>query len=829
MARDLPHILVRKSPVPDPYQRHPQKIDVSAPPPPGNPRGHAAALKKALKAAETDGAVRRADAGITVAGATPGIYVVFEGHPGFDLRLDSLDAKGSGIELVSVTVHNEIERATVFVPDGQVKHFIKRFEDYANARTPKGARKNKDLVERIAALRLATLRALWTDLPSAYPAKREEIWWEVWLRAGDGHEEDRLGAFAVQVGLRLGGGRLTFPDRIVVLVRGTAAQLSASIDVLNDIAEVRRAKEATAEFAAMSATELAAWMRDLGARLDCAAADAPAICVLDTGVNQEHPLLNGSLAPADLHSWDPTWGVHDHDGHGTEMAGLALLGDLSVPLLSNQRIPLRHRLESVKILPPSGDNPPELYGAITAEAVGRAEIQAPNRRRGFSLSITALDDRDRGQPSSWSAAIDAIAAGRSFDPTKKGLEYIGDVGEGPRRLFVVCAGNVDDMAIDHVSRSDTEAVHDPAQAWNALTVGACTNLVTLPSDPAFAGWAPVARAGDLSPYSSTSVTFAKEWPIKPDVVFEGGNKAHDGDKAYQVDALSVLTTYFKPQQKPLVPSWATSAATAQVARLAGIISAEYPGLWPETIRALIVHSAEWTPRMLEHARRANTRGKFERLLLRRFGFGVPDLERARRSAKNALTLVIQDRVRPFDDGKLREMKVHELPWPQQELLDRGDLSVKMRVTLSYFVEPNPGRRGWRNRYRYASHGLRFEVIMPTETVPAFKKRMNKKALSENEARPDASGDPEKWRLGPQLRHLGSLHGDFWEGTAAELARRGCIGVSPVSGWWKDQPSRDRSALGARYALIVSIETEATDVDVYTPVAQQVGVPTEVET
>ena len=42
--------------------------------------------------------------------------------------------------------------------------------------------------------------------------------------------------------------------------------------------------------------------------------------------------------------------------------------------------------------------------------------------------------------------------------------------------------------------------------------------------------------------------------------------------------------------------------------------------------------------------------------------------------------------------------------------------------------------------------------------------------------------------------------------------------------WKDQPKRDRSELGARYSLIVTIETEAEDFDIWTPVAQEIGVP-----
>ena len=68
--------------------------------------------------------------------------------------------------------------------------------------------------------------------------------------------------------------------------------------------------------------------------------------------------------------------------------------------------------------------------------------------------------------------------------------------------------------------------------------------------------------------------------------------------------------------------------------------------------------------------------------------------------------------------------------------------------------------------------------------------------------------------------------DIWVGTAADLAERGVVGIFPVSGWWKEQPKRDRSKFGARYALVVAIETEADGVDIWTPVAQEIGVPVE---
>lgn len=53
-----------------------------------------------------------------------------------------------------------------------------------------------------------------------------------------------------------------------------------------------------------------------------------------------------------------------------------------------------------------------------------------------------------------------------------------------------------------------------------------------------------------------------------------------------------------------------------------------------------------------------------------------------------------------------------------------------------------------------------------------------------------------------------------------------MGIYPVTGWWKEQPERDRSDLGARYALVLSLETDTVNVDIWTPVAQKVGLQIE---
>jgi hypothetical protein len=540
-------------------------------------------------------------------------------------------------------------------------------------------------------------------------------------------------------------------------------------------------------------------------------------------VTAGHPLLEAALGDEDCHSCDPAWGKHDHDGHGTEMAGLALYGDLVPVLEGDGPVVVDHRLESVMIVPPTWDNDPDLYGALTAEATSRPEIQAPFRRRVYSMAITAPDARDRGQPTSWSVALDALAAGRSFDPTDKGIKYLDDEEEPHRRLFVVSAGNVGELDADHLTRSDIEPIHDPAQAWNVLTVGAYTDKAVI-TDPQWDTWSPLAPRGELSPWSTTSVVFQRDWPLKPDIVMEGGNivRNESGDVDFPCNDLTLLTTYFQPVQRTLVCTWATSAACAQAARLCAQITATYPELWPETVRALVVHSARWTEAMGQHLSTAG--GKTARArLVQRYGFGVPDLGRALRSAANAVTLLVQDSIRPFEEGKMREIHLHDLPWPKEQLAALGDAPVRLRVTLSYFIEPNPGRRGWQARHRYQSHGLRFEVKGPTESVDAFRKRLNRDALGEGERKPSDGADNDGWYLGPRARDRGSIHSDVLVGFAADLAERGVLAVFPVTGWWKEQKKRDRSEMGARYALVVSIEAEEVDADIWTPVANQIGI------
>lgn len=414
--------------------------------------------------------------------------------------------------------------ATVFVPLGKTEYFVRVLERYLTKQTAAGAPRHSDLVENIAAIRRAVIDSFWTDDEDARPESGERAWWEVWLRSSEEEHLARFRRAAAAAEIRVPEATIRFAERRVVLVHATREQLAAQPALLDTLAELRRAKETAREFLKLSPVEQSEWVADLQRRLQPPAADAPVICILDTGVNRGHQLIAPALPESNLFAYRTAWRVEDHHGHGTEMASLALYGDLKDALQHGGRVRLEHGLESAKILPPTGSNTPELYGSITIDAAAQAEAVAPARRRTFSLAVTTTDSRDRGRPSSWSAAVDQLAAAA------------GEAEGAPRRLFCVAAGNTD--AADRVHYPDSnfvEGIHDPGQAWNALTVGAYADRVEI-TDPEFDGYTALAKPGDLGPSSTTSLTWERsKWPLKPDVVLDGGNQASRtiGDSSIQ--------------------------------------------------------------------------------------------------------------------------------------------------------------------------------------------------------------------------------------------------------------------------------------------------------
>ena len=703
----------------------------------------------------------------------------------------------------------------VAVPDSKVEKLAKKFRAYRDEDTAKGKPKNEPLASSISEIDAAELSEYWTASDETLPSEDQTLWWEIWLESSPSDDvEDWFRETAVKQKIVLSAERVRFPDRLVILAHATLAQWRQFPGLLTHLAEFRQANIVAGEFTRLNPAGQAEFIEHLLARTTIAPMDAVRVCILDTGVDRGHPLLEHSLSSDDLQAWRSEWGSDDHYGHGTQLAGVCLFGPLSEPLYGDKAVVLGHRLESVKVLPPKGKNNPPDYGPITVGAMALAETAAPASQRVFCIAVTAEGD-DHWRPTLWSAELDQAAAG---------------VLDGNRRLVIVSAGNLrDEVGKNYPVENHVSSVEDPGQSWNALTVGAYTELAWI-AEPGLEGYTPIAKPGTLSPASRTSMCWDENWPYKPDVVFEGGNYAQDG-RGFITSAedLEVLTTFSAEESNALLGTIRdTSAATAQAARMAAILQSEYPEYWPESIRGLIVHSADWTPQMMDEFPRKERRNR-----LRVYGMGVPNLNRARRSAKGFATMVIQDQLQPYrstgGDNSTNEMHIHDLPLPKMLLEELGSLQVRMRVTLSYFIEPNPPRRGYVARYQYASHGLRFAVRRPQETPERMIARLStadwpKEEKSKKKKRPFGSvSDDRTWDLGPErVAVRGSVHSDAWTGTAAQLASSNLIAVYPVGGWWRYR--RDSSVVEkpARYSLIVSISTEDTSVDLYANIDTEIS-------
>ena len=158
---------------------------------------------------------------------------------------------------------------------------------------------------------------------------------------------------------------------------------------------------------------------------------------------------------------------------------------------------------------------------------------------------------------------------------------------------------------------------------------------------------------------------------------------------------------------------------------------------------------------------------------------------------------------------------------------QDNTEVEMRVTLSYFIEPRPGEIGWQDRYLYPSHALRFDLISPTENKEQFIKRINKAAREEEEGHPGTQSASDHWKIG-QARDRGSIHSDIWQGMTSELAESNVISISPRIGWWRERVHLEKWDRRTRYSLVFSITTPEEHIDVYTPVANKVGITVPVE-
>ena len=739
------------------------------------------------------------------------VYVELETFPGFELDLAKFEGKSGDIRIANLKEeYKEGEQSktlsTIYLSKKGISNFLTKIEDYSNPEknTEKGNPKNASLLSNIEFIKQATLKSFWQEPERPFPQVNVEVWWEVWLDITlDSAEmvKETIVASLSEYGVQIASRFLIFPEHLVILIKGSPKMIMEPLIHSSYLDELRKPVELADVFNSMDIPEQKEWIGDLAKRLEITNESTISVCLLDSGINEDHPLLAHLKPIIHPETVEPGWNTDDswpNSGHGNPMAGIIFFGDLSETFLNKDSVRIFHRLESIKILHHTHPTDPEFYGVITEEAIARAELINSTPERVFCLAITADGVAHEGKPSSWSAAIDKSAFGE----------------EDWKRLILISAGNIPNEHWPNYPNSNFEySIHDPGQAFNALTIGAYTLKDKIDSTK-YPGSSLLARRGQLSPSSSTSCSWDSDWPNKPEIVFEGGNCGMWNGGLCDPDSLFPLSISKSGLAKsPFCTFGDTSAATAFATKFAASILEIYPQLWPETIRALLVHSSQWTDQMLE-GKRIEDLSKEEKIkLLTSVGYGVPFLPSAIYTLQNSVSLVIQETIKPYkfeSRVKANECHLFTLPWPQVQLLELGEIQIKLNVTLSYFVEPNPGNKRYANANNYASHGLRFKLKDRNESSSAFMARINKEAREALEDVYEKEGK-EHWVIGQKIRDKGSIHRDFWIGNAADLATKNELAIIPTGGWWKTRPIHKRYEQSTRYSLILSIETESEDI------------------
>ncbi len=638
----------------------------------------------------------------------------------------------------------------------------------------------------------------WDQRQERHRSKCDEI-----FRQWDELKEERIGALAVLVAYYGGeiqgntdesriGARL--PDSVSVRVRIHG-------DGLRDIAQ-----NFPFLFEATFPEEIAQPASLNGESLDTTRVQltgptphAPTVCVVDSGIQEGHILLQQAVATKSSQCFIPgetmVADAVEPDGHGTRVAG-AVLYPRGIPTAGTYELPCW--LQNARVLDSSNKLPESLYPPSLLRSV--VESFASGGTRLFVHSINASVASRTTYMSAWAAEIDALSAERDV-------------------LVIQAAGNVPHTSsnpsqpsvADHLTQGRnypdylaeaSSRIANPGQSMHAVTVGSVAAKYVESG-----GWRTIAKDDQPSAFSRAGPGI---WgAIKPDVVEYGGDFGVDAGPPTNVGVPPALReAYPELVRRTATPGPAycrdtcgTSFAAPKVAHIAARLAAELPGETTLTHRALLVNSARWpvwTTELQPDQRCA---------VLHRIGFGIPNVERATCSTPQRVTLFVsgQPRIMP------REAHIYQVRVPNSLRTVAHSYRVLVEVTLAYTAMPRRTRRLHRS---YLSTWIDWKTSKLGEDANAFLKRALKEA---DLGAVGDTGSVLNWTLSDRKdsgeitstrRNLGSVQKDWAYVSGDELPKDFCIAVIGHPGWDR------RLEASAPYALCVTFDVLGENIDLH---------------
>jgi hypothetical protein len=559
-------------------------------------------------------------------------------------------------------------------------------------------------------------------------------------------------------------------------------------------------------------------------------ADAPAVCLIDSGIQEAHVLIQPAIDQPTSHCFLPGKNPNDvgdeaaPGGHGTRVAGAVLYGEVVARDGAPQ---LPFWIQNARVLDEDNRMPVELFPPEVIRAAVERFHNGPRHTRIFNHSINAQGYCRTRYMSAWAAEIDSLCV-------ENDVLIVQSVGNLP------ISGQTPYLGVkDHLNAGrdyplylyePSARIANPGQSLQALTVGSVAYGALENGD-----WR------TFAPESNYPSAFSRTGPgiwnvIKPEVVEYGGDDIRTSNQPPDVQAGGgipmacpelVRSTMFPPGPAVDRDETGTSFAAPKVARIAAQLQRLLPTESTLLYRALLVQSAQWptwAENILTQLRSQDSglnREQRQQLLdnasqvIRSIGYGTPDETRATVNTDHRTTLITSGETH-IHAG---ECHFYQVPIPAALRRPADEFEIRIDVTLSYVAQP---RRTRRNLRRYLSTWLDWKTSRLGEGINDFRLRVMKD--TESDAEP-LSGSVLPWTLHESpisgfirdtKRNSGTVQKDWAIVRSNTLPEHFCIAVHGHQGWSRDPDST------ARYALAVAFEIVGQEISIYEPLRAAVN-------
>lgn len=531
--------------------------------------------------------------------------------------------------------------------------------------------------------------------------------------------------------------------------------------------------------------------------------NAPAVCVIDSGIQEEHILLEPGIDKPTSHCFLP--GTQPTDiadpvtggGHGTRVAGAVLHGE---ELTKSGIVQLDAWVQNARVLNDQCAMPQQMMPPVVIREVVKHYHEGIRKTRIFNHSINSRVASRTRHMSAWAAEIDLL----SNDYDVLVIQSAGNIrfSEQPPVTGIsehLAAGRSYPAYLNEVSCR----VANPAQSLQALTVGSVAYGAL-----EINGWRTLASEnGQPSGFSRSGLGI---WDsIKPEVVEYGGDCLITQANPPDVSTPDVGATAYPELVRSTLhggpthdrDTVGTSFAAPKVTKIAARLQAILPDESCLLYRALIVQSAQWPQWSHQPTKPQKTE------LLRRIGYGIPDMERATSNTDHRVTFIAH-RDRTIGQG---ECHIYQVPIPPEMRGPADEFEIRIDVTLSYAAPPRRTRRSPRG---YLATWLDWTNNRKGESLEAFLTRALKREENVTQQGEGQLGwvihEKPIWGLPGVKRSVGTIQKDWAVVKSNALPEDLCIAVRGHQGWSQDPDSV------ATYTLAVSFEIVGQEIPIYEP-------------